>query len=294
MTLSHRGFMLDTSRKFFPKDVIYKILDWMALGKMNIFHWHFMDDESFSIEWTYDNSKLTLASKNFTNNPCYSKQDIQDIINYASSKGITVIPEVEIPGHCSIIKYAYPNVVSCQGTSVELNLKNSDTFNFLGHLLTDIMSIFPGTTVHLGGDEVACIWPDTNPSQTLTNFYNQFLLNQAKSRTKKLTIWQDPVTDKKVIVDKSFTIQVWKDYPSLQTVLYAGYNIIVSNSDTWYIGNCTQDKLNKFVFPQLNGKIDPKIKGAELVWFTSERDNPCDIDWVKDTIIAAGLKMYNQ
>jgi hexosaminidase len=149
-----------------------------------------------------------------------------------------------------------------------------------------MMSIFPERMVHFGGDEIAGTWPDKDHRKTIENFENVFLLNLSKAFNKKPVIWEDTITEKKASISREFVIQVWRNRSNLSLVLNKGFQTIVSTSDTWYIGNATPEKISAFVFP-----YNSLIKGAELVWFTSEGDDPYDVSWLEPVIKAAGKKL---
>jgi hexosaminidase len=98
----HRGFMLDTGRKFFPVQAILDLLTVLQQNNFNVFHWHICDAESFPIHWPADRG-LTNASKEHGHTDShYSAEDIQRVIAHAQRLGILVYPETDMPGHCDI------------------------------------------------------------------------------------------------------------------------------------------------------------------------------------------------
>jgi hexosaminidase len=171
-----RGFMLDVSRHFYPVDSIKKILDVMAMHKMNKFHWHLVD----VIGWRIEIDKYPLLTKKgawrvtepkdqpwsqyeicFENDPrgCYggfySKDEVRDIVNYAAERYIDVIPEIEMPGHSHAALQCYPEY-SCPGlpNAGVYCAGNDKVFDFLEDILREVMELFPYEYVHVGGDEV--------------------------------------------------------------------------------------------------------------------------------------------
>ncbi|CAL6021201.1 Beta-N-acetylhexosaminidase [Hexamita inflata] len=283
---AHRGFMLDTSRKFFPVSTILALLDMMAANKLNVFHWHFSDSQSFSIQWSYNSTSINGADY-------YSLADVSQVIAKAASLNIEVIPEFEMPGHSDIFGIKFPSIISgipdVNNPQAEMNLKSPDLKPMITTLLKDFLSAAKpfnaSKRVHLGADEVAMIWPDTNPKATYTSFENSYLLPKVKSFGKTAIVWNDPITSQSLALSKEFTIQVWTGKSELSSVLSKGYKAIVSTSQEWYIGNATPEKIANYV---LNSSL---IIGAEVVWFTSPGDDPVDISWLEPVIVAAGKKL---
>ncbi|CAL5982057.1 Beta-N-acetylhexosaminidase [Hexamita inflata] len=283
---THRGFMLDTSRKFFPVSTILTLLDMMAANKLNVFHWHFSDAQSFSVQWSYNSTSINGAQ-------FYSLADVSQVIAKAASLNIEVIPEFEMPGHCDIFGVKFPSIISgtpnVNNPEAEMNLKSPDLQPMISTLLSDFLAASKPFTaskrVHLGADEVAMIWPDTDHKSTYTAFENDFLLPKVKSFGKTAIVWNDPITSQQLALSKEFTIQVWTGKSELSSILSKGYQTIVSTSQEWYIGNATPDKISNYVLD------NSKIIGAEVVWFTSPGDDPVDISWLEPVIVAAGKKL---
>ena len=173
-----RAFMLDESRHFKGSDPVKKLLDQMALIKMNVFHWHLTDDQGWRIEikkypnltkiGSYRNdTQLSRKSPDRVGEPhdgFYTQEQIKDIIKYAQERHIKIIPEIEMPGHATAAIAAYP-WLGILGTTTEVSEefgKMDDSFNladpkvneFLKDVLTEVFDLFPSNIVHIGGDEV--------------------------------------------------------------------------------------------------------------------------------------------
>lgn len=158
-----RGFMLDESRHFFGKEKVKQLLDWMAFYKLNKFHWHLTDVDGWRIEIKkypklttvggIGNKTDTLAAAKY-----YTQDDIKEIVAYAGERFITVIPEIDMPGHATAANRAYPEY---SGGSVAkypnftFDPANEKTYQFLADILKETDSLFPAGMIHLGGDEVA-------------------------------------------------------------------------------------------------------------------------------------------
>ena len=185
-----RGLMLDVSRHFFPKEYILKTLDRMAMLKLNTFHFHLVDNEGWRIEikkypklievgaWRVDQedklwNERTPNPANAFANPAtapkkyggfYTQEDIKEIVAYASARGITVIPEIEMPAHAMSAIAAYPEL-SCHKRPIGVPsgavwpitdiycAGQEETFDFIEEVLTEVLALFPSQYIHVGGDE---------------------------------------------------------------------------------------------------------------------------------------------
>ena len=172
-----RGMHLDVGRHFFPKDFIKKYIDYIAMYKMNTFHWHLTEDQGWRIEikkypkltevgsWRkgsmiehYNDQKFdTLKHGGF-----YTQEDVKEIVAYAQKRHVTIVPEIEMPGHSLAALAAYPEY-SCTGGPFEVAkiwgvledvyCPKEETFAFLEDVLTEVMALFPSEYIHIGGDE---------------------------------------------------------------------------------------------------------------------------------------------
>jgi hexosaminidase len=172
-----RGFMLDEGRHFHGKDTVLRTLDLMALQKLNVFHWHLTEDEGWRIEikkypkltevgaWRAGTSySLTGGAHNgVPHGGFYTQAEIREIVAYAADRHITIVPEVEMPGHALAALTAYPEL-SCSGGPFEMGTHfgiypdifcagSEATFSFLKHVLDELLELFPSSTIHIGGDE---------------------------------------------------------------------------------------------------------------------------------------------
>ena len=202
-----RGFMLDVSRHFFTKTEVETVLDAMALHKLNTFHWHLTDDQGWRIE-IKKYPKLTeigawragvgfkLDPKSTTNYDAagryggfYTQDDIREVVKYAAARHITVVPEIEMPGHSMAALAAYPEFSSNPGIKIPsddggvlngiYNPANERTYKFLDDVLMEVFQLFPGKYVHIGGDEVPPdAWKNNVDCQALMQ--REGLKNQAE------------------------------------------------------------------------------------------------------------------
>ena len=174
----YRGMHLDVGRHFYPVDFIKKYIDLIALHKMNTFHWHLTEDQGWRIE-IKKYPKLTEIgayrketvvghashSKAYDGIPYggfYTQQQVKEIVKYAGDRFITVIPEIEMPGHSQAVLAAYPElackpgpyeVATTWGVMKDVLCPTEETFSFLQDVLTEVMALFPSEYIHIGADE---------------------------------------------------------------------------------------------------------------------------------------------
>ena len=179
-----RGLMLDVSRHFFPKEFVKRYIDRMARAKLNLFHWHLVDDNGWRIEipslplltevgaWRaprlglWGQSEPVQDGEAVTDGGFYTQDDIREVVAYAKERFITVLPEIEMPGHSLAALASYPEL-SCTGGPFHVDPGtsfygkvdnalcpgNEKTFEFIDKVLTEVAKLFPSEYVHIGGDE---------------------------------------------------------------------------------------------------------------------------------------------
>ncbi len=178
-----RGMHLDVSRHFFPKEFVKRFIDYIAMHKMNIFHWHLTDDQGWRIQimkypeltdigaWRVDHENIHWNARpaqkpgeRATYGGFYTQQDIREVVQYAADRFITVVPEIEMPAHATAVISTYPQY-SCTGGPFTVPpgglwpikdiycAGNESTFVFIENVLKEVTALFPGPYVHIGGDE---------------------------------------------------------------------------------------------------------------------------------------------
>ena len=184
---SWRGFMLDSSRHFQPPHEIKRWLDWMALHKLNVFHWHLVDSHGWRLP--IPKYPRLVQQAGFREQPpvgryggWYTRDEIRDIVAYAAARRITVVPEIEMPGHSQAAVAAYPELLACDPAQIGqtawffgfphtrqefppipgadvICASNETTFQFLSDVIDETTALFPSPYIHVGGDEVdASVW----------------------------------------------------------------------------------------------------------------------------------------
>jgi len=202
----YRGFMLDVSRHFFTIETVKKYIDLMATYKLNNFHWHLSDDQGWRVEIKKYPKLTEIASKRaetlignyhdrqpqqFDSTPYggfYTQDEIRDVVQYAAKKYINIIPEIDMPGHSKAALTAYPefgcnapDTYTVSGTWSERHdvfCPTEATFTFLQDILTELMALFPGKYIHIGGDEVA-------KDDWKANTFSQQLIKRLKLKDEK-------------------------------------------------------------------------------------------------------------
>ncbi|MCM1515568.1 MAG: beta-N-acetylhexosaminidase [Paraprevotella sp.] len=157
-----RGFMLDESRHFFGKEKVKQYLDIMASLRMNVFHWHLTDEPGWRIEIKRYPKLTTIGATGNWHDPkaeprFYTQEDIREIVAYAAERHIMVVPEFDMPGHASALCRAYPEVSGGgkgRWEGFTFHPCKEETFELIGNILDEIVTLFPAPYIHIGGDEV--------------------------------------------------------------------------------------------------------------------------------------------
>lgn len=176
---AYRGLHLDVCRHIFPIEFVKKYIDLMAKHKFNRFHWHLTDDQGWRIEIKkYSKLQQIAAYRNGTvighaghsnkydtirYGGYYTQEEVKEVIAYAAARYVTIIPEIEMPGHAEAAIAAYPEL-GCRGDQIQTERTfgvfdpifcagQESTFTFLENVLTEVMDLFPGNYIHIGGDE---------------------------------------------------------------------------------------------------------------------------------------------
>ena len=173
-----RGMHLDCGRYFYPKEEVMKFIDMMAMHKQNMFHWHLTEDQGWRIEikkypkltevgaWRKETAGYANKGEKSDNTPhggFYSQDDVREIVAYAAERHITVVPEIELPGHSGAAIAAYPwlsctpdepkEVVTTWGVKEDVFCPSPKTFEFLEDVFDEVLELFPSPYYHIGGDE---------------------------------------------------------------------------------------------------------------------------------------------
>jgi len=276
---NYRGMMLDVSRHFMPVEFIKKYIDIIAMHKMNKFHWHLTDDQGWRIEIKKYPKLTSVGSKrsetvvgHILKSPIslgiykdvqeydktphegyYTQEEIKDIVSYANDRFVTVIPEIDLPGHTSALIAAYPELGSSTknigvktiwGVQDDIIKPTENTFNFLKDIFTEVANLFPSKYIHIGGDEAnKKQWIESEEVQKIIK--NLKLENEAqlqsyfisriekilKSLDKKIIGWDEIIQGG---LNPNATLMSWRGIKGGITAAKAGNNAIMTPESHCY------------------------------------------------------------
>ncbi|CAM3508599.1 beta-N-acetylhexosaminidase [Parendozoicomonas haliclonae] len=225
--LKWRGLLLDISRHFMPHKLVLQLLDTMAMVKLNVLHLHLTDDQGFRVE----SKRYPRLQSVDTRQEYYTQQQVRTLVDYAADRGIRVVPEVNLPGHCAIIQLAYPELSLKNfqpktpndflgDFSPPLDITKADTYTFIENLTAEITALFPDRYYHLGGDEVPEQPWLTDPStriymkelgfKTGCDLQAEFTRQYAEivqSYGKTPIVWEEAINDR---LPEGVIIQPWE------------------------------------------------------------------------------------
>lgn len=258
-----RGLMLDTARHFFPVADVKTILDQMGQHKLNVFHFHLTDDQGWRVEierypeltkigaWRVPAGAQTGAYGGF-----YTQEDIREIVRYAAARHITIVPEIDLPGHAQAVVAAHPKlsvpgdqpkVSSNWGVNEYLYNTNEYSLTFVKNVLDEILELFPGKYVHLGGDEAIKDQWQASPAvqaqikalgltneDELQNWFMQQLGEYLAERNRIMVGW-DEILD--AAVPSTATVMSWRGIQGAITAARLGHDVVMSPAPTLYFDN---------------------------------------------------------
>lgn len=267
---AYRGMHLDVSRHFFPVEFVKRYIDLIARHKMNAFHWHLTDDQGWRIEikqfprLTETGSTRAQTVVGHTSDSAvefdrqvhagfYTQEQIREIVEYATRRSVTIIPEIDVPGHAAAILAAYPEyacidrpyeVQSRFGIFTDVLCTRESTFDFLEGVLSEVAALFPGEYIHIGGDEVKKQqWQQCSECRALMqeNAYQDF--NQLHShfvkrvediaaKLGKRIIGWDEVLDGDI--DNTTTIMSWRGTEGGIKAAQNGHSVIMTPVEALY------------------------------------------------------------
>jgi len=302
-----RGLMIDSSRHFMPVEMVKRNLDGMAAVKLNVLHWHLVDDQGFRVETLAWPKLHELAS----DGNYYTRAQIRDIIDYAAERGIRVVPEFDLPGHGSAWLTAYPELASAPGPyEIErswgifdptINPTIEKTYEFLDALMAEMAELFDDEFIHIGGDENNGKHWLANPEivafmdekgyegpLTLQRYFNERVLAILTKYGKRMIGWDEIFEEG---LPKNVVIQSWRGRESLFESARLGYSGILSNGYYIDLIHPTDDHYlndplpaDSPVTPEESGRI---LGGEATMW--AEYVSPETVDsriWPRTAAIA--------
>jgi len=268
-----RGMMLDVARHFMPKDFVLRIIDVIALHRMNVLHLHLTDDQGWRVQidaypkltevgaWRPETmvGKMTHGQTEFSydgtrHGGFYTKDDLREIVAYAADRGITVVPEIDLPGHMQAAIAAYPELGNSPDTQLGirqvwgisddvLNV-NDATVEFVKTVLREVLEIFPGPYIHLGGDECPDVqWRESEAAQKrqaelgltdasqLQGWFTAQVAEVLIEQGRRLVGWDEMVeTD----CPKDAVIMAWRSAQRGEVAVKAGHDVVMSPCESVY------------------------------------------------------------
>lgn len=293
----YRGMMLDCSRHFFSVEFVKKYLDLMALHNMNVFHWHLTDDQGWRIEikkyprLTSVGSRRSGTVVGFNSmvddgaeyGGYYTQEQAREIVEYARQRYITVIPEIDMPGHMKAALAAYPEL-GCTGGPYEVGhrwgiyldvlcLGNEKVFEFCQDVLSELADIFPAQYIHIGGDETPTErWAECPKckalaaqhgltAKTLQGYFTNRIEKFINQRGRRIIGWDEILEGD---INQSATIMSWRGTENGEKAAAQGHDVIMSPTTYCYFDYCQTDKNQQYEPSPRDGFINvEKVYGYE-------------------------------
>jgi hexosaminidase len=255
-----RGSLVDVGRHYLPPAFIKRFIDLLALHKMNVLHWHLTEDQGWRLE-IKRYPRLTSVGAWRTENDgtryggFYTQAEVRDIVDYARWRQVTVVPEIEMPGHASAALVAYPEL-SCTGETKAVPTTwgvfedvfcpgKEETFQFLQSVLDEVMALFPSKVIHIGGDEVpkahwkACPHcqqrmkaEGLRDENELQSYFIRRIGDYVRSKGREITGWDEILEGG---LPAGTTVQVWRDVEHTRTSVRLGARVVASPTSHAYI-----------------------------------------------------------
>ncbi|MEG1616914.1 MAG: beta-N-acetylhexosaminidase [Bacteroidales bacterium] len=291
-----RGYMKDVSRTFYGVDVIKKYLDVMALYKMNVFHWHLTDDQGWRIEikkYPELTSDVATQFHESENQPAersgfYTQEQIREVVDYAAARQITIVPEIDVPGHSWPTLLVYPELAvnknhtpgyvfpfcsawgywGNQFTPNTLDPTKESVYQFLDDVFTELASLFPGEYIHFGGDEVMHrFWEKEEHIQAfmkekgmskvgeLQNYFVGRVSQIIASKGKKPIGWND-ILEHHESLTKQTAIMSWLGANAIEKASANGFYTVASPASHLYFDITQADRndgtMCDLAYPNIN------------------------------------------
>ncbi|HZV70954.1 MAG TPA: beta-N-acetylhexosaminidase [Saprospiraceae bacterium] len=275
---SYRGMHLDVSRHFFPVEFVKKYIDLLAYYKMNYFHWHLTDDQGWRVEIKkYPKLQEIAAYRDetligrFGEKPprydstryggYYTQDQIKDVVKYASDRAVTIVPEIEMPGHSLAALAAYPElactsgpfkVATTWGVFNDVYCPEDSTFAFLENVLDEVLTLFPSKYVHIGGDECPKTrWGQSQFCQNLMkdeglktanelqSYFIQRIEKYLNSKGKTVIGWDEILEGG---IAPNATVMSWRGIKGGIEAAKAGHNVVMTPGDYCYFDHYQGDR----------------------------------------------------
>lgn len=305
----HRGLLLDCCRHFWSVDVVKKYIDLLSYYKMNVLHWHLTEDQGWRVQIN-KYPKLTEVGAWRTEadgsryGGFYTRDDIREVVSYAAARHITVIPEIELPGHSLAALASYPHLACTDGpfkVTPEWGVfkdvycaGNDSTFIFLEDVLTEVMALFPSKYIHIGGDESPKYrWENCNMCQKrisdeglhdeheLQSYFIRRIQKFLNENDRKLIGWDEILEGG---LAEGATVQSWRGMQGGVDAATSGNYAIMSPTSHCYLDypldNIDLERIYSFdpIPKELNDSAAARIIGGECNMWTEHVPTEKDLD----------------
>lgn len=276
---SFRGLLIDTGRHFLELDLILATLQAMAINKLNVLHWHLVDEQFFPYQMeTYPE----ISEKgSYGRRRVYTTEDIKRVIDEAYKLGIRVIPEFDLPGHTRVIAKSHPELMAfCPDAGSVVDASKEEVYKFVENVYSDLNNLFPDDMIHVGGDEVKLnCWSNSEPISQwmkdhnmtepleLYEYFETRLLRIVDKYQKTPIVWQE-VFNLNLTITPDTIVDVWKgfDTATIEAAVAQGFKVIVSGC--WYLDHLNNkwEDYYKFDLRNFTGNKDLMIGGHASMW----------------------------
>jgi hexosaminidase len=252
-----RGLMLDSARHFQPLQFILRMIDWMALHKLNVLHWHLSDDQGWRLEIKKYPRLAQVGGFRKSYGGFYSQEIVRQIVQHAAARNVTIVPEVGMPGHATAAIVAYPHLGATEhppravpsSWGIFPNVYNAEetTFQFLEDVLSEVVSLFPSEYLHIGGDEVlkdqwklskrvqARMRELAIPDETALQSYFVHRMEQHLRALGRKAIGWDEILDGSIA--PGVAVMSWRGIDRAGAAAVAGHATVLSPWPTFYFDN---------------------------------------------------------
>ncbi len=319
-----RGSLLDSCRHFLTKDFVKRYIDLLAYHKMNRLHWHLCEDQGWCIEIKkYPRLTEIGAWRGEGENRYggfYTQEDVKEIVEYAKSRYIMVVPEIEMPGHCTAALASYPEL-ACTGGPFEVSTRrgihkevycagNDKVFEFLEDVLSEVIELFPAPYIHIGGDEcpkdrwkrcakcqVRIKAEGLKNEDELQSYFIKRIEKFLLAKNRKLIGWDEILEGG---LAPSATVQSWRGLKGAIAAARAGHDVIVSPTSHCYL-DYTHNKTSLervYSFEPVPEGLTPKgakhILGGEGNMWTDRTAQELVDSWVFPRLTALAEVLWSQ
>lgn len=269
----YRGMHLDVARHFMPVEFVKRYIDYLAMHKMNYFHWHLTDDQGWRIEskkhprlnevGSYRDATIIgiypgTGVDSTRYGGYYKAEELKEIVEYAAQRYITIVPEIDLPGHCMAVLATYPHFGTEDNAGVKTAITwgiynklnnvlapSEEVFAFLEDVFNELMDIFPGPYIHMGADECAHKWWKNSPKTQkfmqengiededgLQKYFAARVSDMIKARGRVAVGWDELVDHG---LPEDVAVMVWRSRSRWQRAAEQGHKIIMTPSVMNYL-----------------------------------------------------------